>query len=168
MFETLGPAIEGHLMRAVLISGVVALGLTAAVAAVWWRGRRWTKSRSSPSSSPATHVAAFSRTTGPGGSSGERDHGPETDPGPEADHGSDRRAGGDQLAFRLVRDAAVRAAALREAWDHSYREARSPRSAEGAAEPPDLSELVQDVLREQRETNALLRELVAGLRQPLD
>lgn len=157
MLETLGPAIEGHLMRAVLVSGVVALGLTAAVAAVWWRGRRWTKSRSSSSSS-ATHVAAFSRTTGPGGSSGESDPGPETD----------RRTGGDQLASRLVRDAAVRAAALREAWDHSYREARSPRAAEGVAATPDLSALLQDVLREQRETNTLLRELVAGLRQPPD
>lgn len=142
-------------MRAVLISGVVALGLTAAVAAIWWRGRRWTKSQSSSSSPPATHVAAFSRTTGPGGSSEE------SDPGPEAD----RRTGGDQLASRLVRDAAVRAAALREAWDHSYREARSPRAAEGAGGTPDVSTLLQDVLREQRETNALLRELVAGLRQ---
>lgn len=145
-------------MRAVLVSGVVALGLTAVVAAVWWRGRRWTKSRSSSSSPPATHVAAFSRTTGPGGSSGEPDPAPETD----------RRTGGDQLASKLVRNAAGRAAALREAWDHSYREARSPRAAEGAAATPDLSALLQDVLREQRETNALLRELVAGLRHRAD
>jgi hypothetical protein len=157
MLETLGPAVESHLMRAVLVSGVVALVLTAAVAFIWWRGRRWSKARSSSPSPPARHVAAFSRTAGPG-SSGRGD------PQPEAD----RRSGDDQLASRLIRDAASRAAALREVWDRSYREARDPRATESAASNADHSALLQDVLREQRETNALLRELLAGLRQPRD
>jgi hypothetical protein len=158
MLEALGPAVEGHLMRAVILSGVVALMLTAAVAALWWGGRRWVRNRSSSPSSPVRYLAAFSRTTGPGGSSAEGD------PQPEAD----RRTGDDQLASRLIRDAAARAAGLRQAWDESYREARSPRATESAAPSADLSALLQDVLREQRETNALLRELLANLRQPPD
>ena len=158
MLEGLAPAIEGHLMRALLVSGVMALVLTAGVAFIWWRGRRWTKSRSSAPWPPTRHLAAFSRTTEPRGSSGGGD------PQPEAD----RRTGGDQLASRLVRDAAAHAATLREAWDRSYRAARDPRAGENAAPNADLSALLQDVLREQRETNALLRELVAGLRHPSD
>ena len=152
MLEGLAPAIEGHLMRAVLVSGVVALVLTAGVALIWWRGRRWTKARSSSSGPVPRHVAAFSRTPGTPGSSGE----------PSETH---RRTGDDQLASRLVRDAAARAAALRETWDRSYREARQPGADEIATPDADLSGLLQDVLREQRETNALLRELVASLRQ---
>jgi hypothetical protein len=156
MLETLGPAIESHLMRAVLISGVVALVLTAVVAFIWWRGRRWAKVRSS-SPPPARPVAAFSRTTGPMGSSGPGDHEPE----------ADRRSGEDQLASRLIRDAAVRAAGLRDMWDRSYREARDP-SPESTEPDADESALLQEVLREQRETNALLRDLLAGLRRPPD
>lgn len=157
MLEGLGPAIESHLMRAVLISGVVALVLTAGAALIWWRGRRWTKKRSSSPWPPTRHLAAFSRMT-------------ETTGSPEGGdpQDADRRTGDDQLASRLIRDAASRAAALREAWDRSYREAREPRATESAAPDADLSELLQDVLREQRETNALLRELLAGLRQPPD
>ena len=144
-------------MRAVLVSGVVALVLTAGVAFVWWRGRRWTKSRSSSAFPSARHLAAFSRTTGIPGSSGGGDLQPEPR----------RRTGEEELAPRLIREAATRAAALREAWDRSYREARDPRADETAT-PSDLSALLQEVLREQRETNALLRELVAGLRPPPD
>lgn len=158
MLEGFGPAIESHLMRAVLISGVMALVLTAGVAVIWWRGRRWTKAQSRTPLPSARHLAAFTRTTGPSGSSGEGDAQPE----------ADRRSGDDQLASRLVRDAAARAAALRDAWDRSYRESRDPRADEGPKPDADLSRLLQDVLREQRETNALLRELVAGLRQPPD
>jgi hypothetical protein len=79
-----------------------------------------------------------------------------------------RRAGEDQLASRLVRDAAARAAALRETWDRSYREARQPRTDENATPDADLPALLQELLREQRETNALLRELVARLGLPSD
>ena len=158
MLEGLGPAIEDHFMRAVLVSGVMALVLTAGVALIWWRGRRWTKHRSNSPWAPPRDLVAFSRTTGTGGSSGG-DH-----PQPEAG----RRTGDDQLASRLIRDAAARAAALREAWDRSYREARDPRTDETTAQDADLAGLLQDVLREQRETNSLLRELVAGLKQPRD
>ncbi len=158
MLETIGPGIENHLMRAVLVSGVVALLLTAVVAFIWWRGRRWAKARSASPSTAAHQVAAFSRTTGPEGSSGRGD------PEPEAGRGS----GEDQLASRLIRDAAVRAAGLRDVWDRSYREAREPRDPASAAPDADQSALLQDVLREQRETNALLRELLAGLRQNPD
>jgi hypothetical protein len=90
------------------------------------------------------------------GSSGRGDH------EPEADH----RSGEDQLASRLIRDAAVRAAGLRDVWDRSYREARDQPAPESAAPDADHSALLQDVLREQRETNALLRELLAGLKPP--
>ena len=149
-------------MRAVMISGALALLLTAAVAFVWWRGRRWTKSRSGSRWSSAGQIASFSRMDEPRPTSG----------GGESEPQSERRGGGaDQLASRLVRDAAVRAAALRDAWDRSYREAREPREP-GAAPSPvpggDQSALLQEVLREQRETNALLRELLAGLRRPPD
>jgi hypothetical protein len=159
MLEGLGPAIEDHFVRALLISGVMALVLTAGVALVWWRGRRWTKSRSSSAPWPPTRdLVAFSRTSGTGGSSRE------DDPQPEGE----RRAGAEQLGSRLIRDAAARAAALRETWDQSYREARGARGDQSTAPNADLSALLQDVLREQRETNALLRELVAGLKQPRD
>lgn len=158
MIEVLGPAIEDHIMRAVLVSGVMALVLTAGVALIWWRGRRWTKHRSNSPWAPPRDLVAFSRTTGTGGSSGGDD-----DPQPAG-----RRTGDEQLASRLIRDAAARAAALREAWDRSYREARDPRANESAAPNTDVSGLLQDVLREQRQTNALLRELLAGLRQPPD
>lgn len=158
MLEGLGPAIEDHFMRAVLVSGVMALVLTFGVALIWWRGRRWTKHRSTSSWPPARDLVAFSRSTGDRGAPGGGD------PEPEAG----RRTGDEQLASRLIRDAAARAAALREAWDRSYREARDPRADESRVPDADLSGLLQDVLREQRETNALLRELVAGLRQPRD
>lgn len=155
MLETIGPGIENHLIRAVLVSGVVALVLTAVVAFIWWRGRRWAKARSGSPSPAARHVAAFSRTTGPEGPSGRGDH----------EREADQRSGEDQLASRLIRDAAVRAAGLRDAWDRSYREAREPQDPASAAPDADQSALLQDLLREQRETNALLRELLAALRQ---
>ncbi len=156
MLEGLGPAVEEHFMRAVLVSGVMALVLTAGVALIWWRGRRWTKHRTPW---PSTRdLVAFSRTTGSGGSPGG------DDPQPEAG----RRTGDEQLGSRLIRDAAARAASLREAWDRSYREARDSRADESTAPNAEVSGLLQEVLREQRETNSLLRELVAGLRQPRD
>jgi len=158
MLEGLGPALQDHLMRAVLVSGVIALVLTAGAAVLWWRGRRWTKNRSSSPWAPTRDLVAFSRTGGSGGSPGGGDPQPETD----------RRTGDDQLGSRLIRDAAARAAALREAWDRSYREAREPRADESTAPSAEISGLLQEVLREQRETNSLLRELVAGMRQPRD
>ena len=151
-------------MRAVIISGALALLLTAAVAFVWWRGRRWTKSRSGSrwsSASSAGQIASFSRMDEPRSTSG----------GGESEPQGERRGGADQLASRLVRDAAVRAAALRDAWDRSYREAREPRepgAAPGSMPGDDPSALLQEVLREQRETNSLLRELLAGLRRQQD
>ena len=158
MLEGLGPALEDHFMRAVLVSGVMALVLTSGVALIWWRGRRWARHRSSSPWPPARDLVAFSRSTGERGSPGGGN--PQPEPG--------ARTGNEQLASRLIRDAATRAAALREAWDRSYREAREPRADEGTAPNADLSALLQDVLREQRETNSLLRELVTGLRQPRD
>jgi hypothetical protein len=158
MLEGLGPAVEDHFMRAVLVSGVMALVLTAGVALIWWRGRRWRKHRSSSPWPSTRDLVAFSRATGTSGSPGEGD------PQPEASRGS----GDEQLASRLIRDAAARAATLREAWDRSYREARDSRADESTAPNAEVSGLLQEVLREQRETNSLLRELVAGLRQPRD
>jgi hypothetical protein len=149
MPEALGPAIEGHLMRAILISGVLALVLTAAVASVWWKARRWTRSRTSAAVPSARSVVSFTRTTGPTGSPGEGDPRPE----------DDRRPDDDQLGSRLIRDAVARAAALRETWDRSYREARSSEGSESAAASTDFPALLEEILREQRETNALLREL---------
>lgn len=157
MVEGLGAAIESHLIRAVLVSGVMALVLTAGAAVIWWRGRRWTKSRVSAASPAQRHLAAFSRTSGTGGSFGE------DDPQPEAGH----RTGAEQLASRFVRDAAAHTAALRETWDRSYREARGPRPGDSTPDV-DVSGLLQDVLREQRETNALLRELLGGLKERPD
>jgi hypothetical protein len=73
------------------------------------------------------------------------------------------------LGSRLVREAAVRAAALRDAWDRSYREARGPAAAgtpDVAVATGDVSERMDELLREQRETNALLRQLLERLTPP--
>lgn len=151
---------ESHVMTAILVSGVLALLIVAAVAFVWWRGRDWVN-RSRATLGRATvasgwHASLFSQMDDPpparpGGSAGP------TEPAP---------GGEEQFGSRLVREAAVRAAALRDAWDRSYREARGSSPASATPTPgADLPGVMDELLREQRETNALLRQLVDRLGQ---
>lgn len=69
----------------------------------------------------------------------------------------------EQPGARLIREAAARAAGLRDAWDRSYREARSTDAASESASSPQLGVLIEQLLREQRETNALLRQIADQL-----
>jgi len=164
--------LESHFMTAVVVSGAVALLIVAGVAFVWWRSRHAVE-RGRAYLATARHTALFTQTDDPppmrpaGGSSDPADEPPPVRP---ASGGSS--AGGDeQLGSRLVREAAARAAALRDAWDRSYREARGstpapPSDRAASASVSDAPTVLDDLLREQRETNALLRQLLERLGPP--
>jgi hypothetical protein len=81
--------------------------------------------------------------------------------GPRRD--DEERRGAEQPGGRLIREAAARAAGLREVWDRSYREARSTDAAPERTSSPPLDVLIEELLREQRQTNALLRQIAAQL-----
>ena len=141
--------LESQFMTAVVVSGAVALLIVAGVALVWWRSRHAIE-RGRTYLATARHTALFTQTDEP----------PPTRPSGAASSGG----GGEEFGSRLVREAAARAAALRDAWDRSYREARGSGGAPG--EPPSASDaptVLDDLLREQRETNALLRQLLDRL-----
>lgn len=152
--------LEGHLIRAIVVSGGLALLITAAVAFAWWRGKRWVRDRGGARWTSAGQSTMLNRmddqtTPPPGGSPRDREGTPGHDDDPPAS--------------RFVRDAAARAAALRLAWDRSYREARESEGGPGAsAAAADLPARLEELLREQRETNALLRELLTRLGPPSD
>ena len=144
--------LESHFMTAVLVSGAVALVIVAAVAFVWWRSRH-AMERGRTYLATARHSALFTQTDEP----------PPIRPSGAVSSGG----GGEEFGSRLVREAAARAAALRDAWDRSYREARGSGGAPG--DPPSVSDaptVLDDLLREQRETNALLRQLLDRLKPP--
>jgi len=143
--------LESHFMTAVVVSGAVALLIVAGVAFVWWRSRHAVE-RGRAYLATARHTALFTQTD---------------DPPPMRPAGGSSAGGDEQLGSRLVREAAARAAALRDAWDRSYREARGSGGAPG--DPPSVSDaptVLDDLLREQRETNALLRQLLDRLGPP--
>ncbi len=152
--------LEGHFMTAVFVSGALALLIVAAVAVVWWRSRHWVD-RGRTSLATARHTTLYTQADDPppptrpasGGPTGERPSG----------HG-----GAEEFGSRLVREAAARAAALRDAWDRSYREARGtgPAPVEGSPSVADAPTVLDDLLREQRETNVLLRQLLDRLGKP--
>ncbi len=160
--ETIVNGLESHFMTALFVSAALALLITGVVALVWWRSRHWVE-RGRTSLATSRHTALFSQaeppppSRRPGGSAAGDPGRPE--PGPSAG----------ELGSRLVREAAVRAAALRDAWDRSYREARGPAAA-GTSDVPvatgDVSERMDELLREQRATNALLRQLLERLTPP--
>ena len=143
---------EGHFMRALFISGALALAATAVAAFAWWRGRRWMTNRGTGRFSPLPHTAMFSQ---------------DPPPGADAAGGTERReepaSRDEQPGGRLIREAAARAAGLRDAWDRSYREARSGEPGPDPAPRPQLDLLIEELLREQRETNALLRQIASRL-----
>jgi hypothetical protein len=157
MVDQLVNGLEGHLATAIVISGVLALLIVAAVAFVWWRGRHWVD-RAGASLASTRHTL-LSQMDGP------QDDRPAARGGGS---GGGRRPTED-LGARLIREAAARAAGFRESWERSYREARgsAPGSAPGTSgsTADDLPTLIADVLREQRETNALLREVLQRLDQ---
>jgi len=148
--EQIVNGLESQLTIAVLVSGALAVLIVAAVSLAWWRGRHWVN-RSRATLATARHSTLFSQAD---------------DPPPERPAAGSAAGGAEEFGSRLVREAAVRAAALRDAWDRSYREAR------GSAPPPpnpaaaDLPTVLDDLLREQRETNALLRQLLDRLGEP--
>jgi hypothetical protein len=151
--KDLATGFEGHFMRALFISGALALVGTAVAAFAWWRGKRWMANRGTERVPAVPHAAMFSQNPGsPGASAGGA-------PGRDARGGhADEQPGG-----RLIREAAARAAGLRDAWDRSYREARSSEGPTETASPPQLDLLIEQLLREQQETNALLRQIVGQL-----
>lgn len=143
--------LESQLTIAVFISGALALLIVAGVSLAWWRGRHWVN-RSRASLATARHSTLFSQAD---------------DPPPERPAAGSAAGGAEEFGSRLVREAAARAAALRDAWDRSYREARGSETAPG--DPPSVSDaptVLDDLLREQRETNALLRQLLDRLGKP--
>ena len=160
---------EGHFMRALFISGALALLVTGVVGFAWWRSRRWMTNRATGRTAPMPHVAMFREDpAAPGRTTGNSAHGRasgEDRPGGRSSTGPDEQPGA-----RFVREAAARAASLREAWDRSYREARGGDVAASAAPSAPggtpLDVLIQELLTEQRETNALLREIAAQLAKP--
>jgi hypothetical protein len=140
--------LEGHFMTAVFVSGAIALVIVAAVAYAWWRSRHWVE-RGRTSLATTRHTSLFTQSE---------------DPPPIRPSGGSASGSAEEFGSRLVREAAVRAASLRDAWDRSYREARgSGPPVEGGASVSDAPTVLDDLLREQRETNALLRQLLDRL-----
>ena len=151
--EILIDGIEGHVTRAIAIAGVLALLIVGAVWFVWLRGRRMVE-RGRTSLAAGRHLSLTSRMDEPPPASGS----------PGATGPRDAAQGEDPLASKLVREAAVRAAALRDSWDRSYREARGSGASPGGSAPGgDLQTALEELLREQRETNSLLRQLLERL-----
>ena len=166
--------LESHFMTAVFVSGAIALLIVAAVGLVWWRSRHWVE-RGRTSLATARQTALFTNQTddpapvrpnsGSGGSaSGSSASGASGSSGA----GAGGQGGPEEFGSRLVREAAARAAALRDAWDRSYREARGtgPAPLEGSPSVSNAPTVLDDLLREQRETNALLRQLLDRLGKP--
>ena len=156
-------------MRAIIISAALALVIVAIVAVVWWMGKRRVKDRNMASWGGAgTYLSRFSRSDEPvGPTSGA---GPTSSGGPTSGAdatsagGSGRPAGEtrgttEEAASRFIREAAARAGALRDAWDRSYRESRAAGSAPPANDV-EAAAVLEELLAQQRETNALLRELL--------
>jgi hypothetical protein len=157
MIDGLVSGLEQHFMTAVLLSGALALLIAAAVALLWYRGRRWVRP---PSGMRWPDIGHYSTLRMDDSRSRRGDEPPNT-----GSSGS-----GETPSARLVREAATRAAALREAWDRSYREARKAAAGATSSEEADrgLQVLIEELLVEQRQTNALLRDLVSRLERPRD
>lgn len=154
MIDGLVNGLEQHAMTAVLLSGALALLIATGVALVWYRGRRWVRPPGGLRWPEVGHPSML-----------------RMDDSTSRHADEPRNAGsGETPGARLVREAAIRAAALREAWDRSYREARTPPAAAASSEEVDrgLQVLIGELLIEQRQTNALLRDLVSRLERPRD
>ena len=154
MFQDLASDLERHLLTAVLVSGVLALVIVAAFGVAWWRGRRWVRDRGTGARSTREPLH-FSQGEGP----------PTREAGGSNDESGASRE--DQPAARLVREAAARAAGLRSAWDRAYEEARGSTVAPvNAPTSENLAALMAQLLREQQQTNELLRELLSRTPKP--
>ena len=161
MAQEVASALERHLITSIVISAALALLIVAAIGLIWWRGKRWVRQREGDRWS-GIRMNGFTR----GRNDPEpRSGGPNApeESGDPAAAGSGGARGAEPRTAALIREAAARAGALRDEWDRSYREARRGRAAEGADTPAEPASVLEELLREQRETNALLRELVARL-----
>lgn len=153
----LATGFEGHFTRALFVSGALALFVTGVAAFAWWRGKSWVTNRA-PWRSQAGPYTSFSR-----------EDPPPSDRSASGSQGPTDRASSspdEQPGARLVREAASRAAGLRDAWERSYREARSGETARLSTPPAQLELLIEQLLREQQETNALLRQIAGQLDRP--
>ncbi|HEX2194274.1 MAG TPA: hypothetical protein VHK63_04860 [Candidatus Limnocylindria bacterium] len=155
MADQIGNALEGHLLTAVILAGVAALAIVAVAGLAWWVGRRCVRHR--PNAPPiSTRMGVVNRMDDPRTTRTESGTDAPAQPaGPDAHE--------QQWGSSIVRDAATRAAALREAWDRSYRAARTPSEMAGATTPQ--TSVLDQLLAEQRLTNELLREVVAELKR---
>ena len=156
MIDEVAQGLESHFMTALLVSSALALLIVAGVGLAWTGGKRWVRARGIPTLRSG-HTMRFS---------GDRSEprSPESEPGHENEPGT---AQPDHPGARFVREAAARTASLRDAWDRSYREARgNPAGPEPLGTDRDLESLIHDIRREQRETNALLRQLLERLEPP--
>ncbi len=151
-------AVGDHVMRAIVLSGIAALVIVGLVALAWWQARRSIRARfdAQPAGDRARSVKEMNERGGAGTSApGDETsgHGPGASyDRPEENWGS-----------RIVRDAATRAAAMRDTWDRSYHPARTSDHERQPVRDPDRGEL-GDLIAELRKTNELLRDLVTQLR----
>jgi len=159
MIDEIARGLEGHVMTALLVSGALALMIVAGVGVIWTGGRRWVRARGGM---PTLGNRQMVHHSGDSGSSRPPDSGSSRPPDGEPGHRDESRGqGAEPTGARIVREAATRAAKLRDSWDRSYREARgTPEPPERGGTPPDLEALIHELLGEQRETNALLRQLL--------
>lgn len=160
MVQELSGAVERYLMTSVIVTAILALLIVAAVTVAWWMSRRWLRERGPARWSTASQFSTFNR----------MDDESRSAAGQGAGSGAEREeSGSEPRTTRFIRDAATRAAVLREAWDRSYREARKTGEASPAAAPAaDLAVLIEEMLRQQRETNELLREVLSRLERSSD
>jgi hypothetical protein len=152
MAQELANLLEGRLTTAIWVSAVIALVIVAIVAVTWLLGRRIVRHRS-PSYWGTARIHAFSRRKGPMELPGETEAPRTIGPGSVSD---------EAWPSRLVRDTAQRAATLRDTWDRSYRAARTS-GTPGDVSGANLAAVAEELLRQQRATNELLRELLDRL-----
>jgi hypothetical protein len=161
MGEGILNAVGDRLTTAIVLSAVVALAIVAVVALTWWWGRRWARKRTNAWST--NRISMGDRMTEP------RVNEPSSETAPEPSSQARTSTGAEQWGSRLVRDTAARAAALRDTWDRSYQAARTGPGAAGTAGvqpgPTAGADPIAELVEEQRQMNALLREVLEELRQ---
>jgi hypothetical protein len=151
MIEQFANSVEGQATMVVIASGVIALALVAFVAMCWWWGKRWVRrQRTSWAGTPVNRFSRNAEVPPPAAESAP----PPASPEP-----------GEQWSTRIIRESAQRAAALRATWNRSYQAGRSATPTEEAAWRAAMEARLAELAAEQQVTNALLRDLLDGLRK---